>query len=75
MVDATVHAALVTIIIALLRAGALALGIDVTESLLTEVAILLVGYILSLGGLALFRRASSRPGFTVSDDGYKPPFT
>lgn len=75
MVDASVHAALVVVFVALLRALAASLGFDVTEDLLNEVATIIVGYILSLGGLALFRRARTRPGITIDDGGYKPPFT
>lgn len=75
MVPAVVHAALVTIILWLLTIGAAAAGIDVTQDTLTELATLIVGYILSLGGLALFRRATTRPGAVSMFDEYRPPFT
>lgn len=75
MLPATVHAALFTIILYLLTLGAAALNINLTESTLAELATLILGYILSLGGLALFKRATARPGAVGPFDEYHPPFT
>jgi hypothetical protein len=75
MVPAVVHAALVTVILWLLTMLATAVGINVTESTLTEIATLIVSYILSLGGLALFKGATRRDGVIGPFDEYHPPFT
>lgn len=79
MIPATVHAALFTLILALLQSLvqwlAATVGIDLTGNILEQLATLIVGYILSLGGLALFRRANARQGAVNAFDEYHPPFT
>jgi hypothetical protein len=75
MVPASVHAALVVLFVALLRWLADTVGLNIEESTLEQIATFVVAYILSLGGLSLFRRAATRPNAVGVFDDYKPPFT
>jgi len=73
-VPATVHAALVALTIWGLQLLASALGVNLAENTITELATVIVAYILSLAELALFNRGRGR-GFAIYTDDYRPPFT
>lgn len=73
MIPGTVHASLVIIFTWLVNLLFTALGIDLGGEIATQLAQIIVAYILSLLGLGLFNRAvGSRLG--VMGEGYSPPF-
>lgn len=74
MVPAAVHAALVVVAVWLLHLLAAALNININASTLTELAALLVSYILSLFGLAVFNLLRYKRAVVATED-YRPPFT
>lgn len=74
MIDPAVHAALVVVFAWLVKLALNAIGIDVGEDVYTSLAGVIVSYILSLLGLELWYRATSKPG-AVGESRYKPPFT
>jgi len=73
MLDAPVHAALVTLMTWLVNYLFGLIGLDLGGEVVTGLATVLVGYILSLFGLALYVAGRTRAGF-VNSGGYKPPF-
>ena len=74
MTDPAVHAALVVVFAWLVKLAFNAIGIDVGEDVYTSLAGVIVAYILSLLGLGLFQRATTKTG-AVREHSYKPPFT
>ena len=75
-VDAVVHAALVTLFTWLVNQIFVYLGIDLGGEVASNLATVIVGYILSLFGLALWRRSLMSTNIrTTPEDGYRPPFT
>lgn len=75
MIDPIVHAALVTVFTWLVNLLFVALGLDLGGETATGLATMLVGYILSLFGLSLWNRATTKTGVLRDDNSYKPPFT
>jgi len=77
MLDPVVHAALVTVFAFLIKLLAAAVGIDLGEDLYTQLAGVIVAYILSLFGYSLWIRGTSKSrGFTADNQPrYRPPFT
>ena len=76
MLDAPVHAALVVVFAFLIKLLAAAVGIDLGEDLHTQLAGVIVAYILSLFGYSLWIRGTSKfRGFTNDQPRYRPPFT
>lgn len=74
MIDPVIHAALVTVFTWLVNFGFAAVGLDLGGEVVTGLATMLVGYILSLFGLSLWRRATTR-NEVIRDVSYIPPFT
>ena len=74
MIDPVVHAALVTVFTWLVQFVFTALGLDLGSETAQGLATVIVGYILSLFGLSLWNRATTKSG-AIRDTSYKPPFT
>lgn len=74
MIDPIVHAALVTIFAWLVQLAFAALGLDLGSETATSLAQVIVAYILSLFGLELWFKATTKPG-AVGERRYRPPFT
>ena len=75
MIDPAVHAALVIVFAWIVKIAFLAIGVDVGEDVYTSLAGVIVAYILSLLGLSLWNRATTKTGVLRDDNSYKPPFT
>jgi hypothetical protein len=73
-IDPVVHAALVVVFSWLLKLACNALGFDLTQDIYTQLAGLIVAYILSLFGFALYVQATRQAAFS-SNRWYKPLFT
>jgi len=75
MIDAPVHAALLVLFAWLVRLAANALGFDLTESAYSEIAGIVVAYILSLFGLGIWTRSTAKSqGLRGDGPQYVPPF-
>ena len=74
MIDPVLHAALVTIMIWFVNWLFGLIGLNLGSEVVTSLATVLVGYILSLFGYQLYVTGRTRAGF-VNSGGYKPPFT
>lgn len=74
MIDAPVHAALVVVFTWLVNWAFVALGLDLGSEVATGLATVIVGYILSLFGLDLWYRATTKSG-AIREHRYQPPFT
>jgi hypothetical protein len=73
MLDPVVHAALVVIFTWLVQLAFAAIGLDLGNEAVEGLATVIVGYILSLFGLELWFRGTTKPG-AVGERRYKPPF-
>ena len=73
MIDPIIHAALVTVFTWLVQLAFAALGFELDNPTAHGLATVIVGYILSLFGLSLWRRGTNNTAFGGSE--YKPPFT
>jgi len=74
MIDPVVHAALVTVFAWLVQLVFKALGLDLGNDTATGLAQVIVTYILSLFGYALWVRATVKTSLANTRT-YKPPFT
>lgn len=72
-IDPAVHAALVVLFTWLVRLALSALGLDLGGEIATQLAQIIVAYILSLLGLGLYQRAVASNKL-LSGSTYKPPF-
>lgn len=72
MIDAPVHAALVVLAKLLVDWLFGLLGLDLGGEIATQLAEIIVAYILSLFGLGLWQRGVAKT--VLGGDGYKPPF-
>lgn len=77
MFDPVVHAALVTVFVWLINLLFTYLHIDLGGDVVTQLATLLVGYILSLFGYSVYKGIlNKRNGLnSTTDNQYVPPFT
>ncbi len=76
MLDPLVHAALVTLAAYALKFLFQFLNFPIDEATLNTIAAALVAYILSLFGLAIYRKATQNlQGVLGNHEEYKPPFT
>ena len=73
-IDPVIHAALVTLFAWLVQLLFSMLGLDLGSETATSLAQVIVAYILSLFGLGLFYKATTKTG-VVGEGRYKPPFT
>lgn len=73
MLDPIVHAALVVVFTWLVQLAFKAIGIDLGNEVATGLAQVIVAYILSLFGLALWFRATVKTALQ-NNRTYKPPF-
>ena len=74
MIDPVVHAALVTVFTWLINLLFVAIGVDLGGEVATGLATVVVGYILSLFGLELWFKATTKAG-AIREQRYRPPFT
>lgn len=74
MIDPIVHAALVTLAVFVIKWLASLAGVNLEESTYTELAGLLVAYILSLFGYGVYVRATVNTSL-ANTRWYKPPLT
>lgn len=74
MIDAPIHAALVTVFTWLINLLFAAIGLDLGGEVATGLATVIVGYILSLFSLDLWYRATTKSG-AIREHRYQPPFT
>ena len=77
MLDPVVHAALVTVFTFLINLLFKAIGLDLGGDVATGLATVLVAYILSLFGYAVYLRATAKARGLRPEDAprYEPPFT
>ena len=76
MFDPIVHAALVVVFTFLVNLVFVALGINLGGDIATQLATIIVGYILSLFGYSTYRLIVDRArGVTAEHNKYVPPFT
>lgn len=73
MLPATVHAALVVLFAWLVHLLFALVGIDLGGDIETQLATVIVAYILSLGGLSLFNKVRNK-SFAIVTEEYHPPF-
>jgi hypothetical protein len=75
MIDPVVHAALVTVAAFLINLLFKALGLDLGGEIATQLAQVIVAYILSLFGYGLWLKATATKAALANDRWYTPPFT
>jgi hypothetical protein len=75
MLDPVVHAALVTLMTWLVNWLFGLIGLNLGSEVITGLATVLVGYILSLFGLGVYNRIFFNVRGVVREGAYKPPFT
>lgn len=74
MIDPVIHAALVTLFAFLVRWLFSLLGLDLGGEIATQLAQIIVAYILSLFGFGLWLKATAKTRL-AGDRWYTPPFT
>lgn len=74
MLDPVVHAALVTLALVLVKWLFNLIGVPLGDDIATQLAEVIVAYILSLFGYALWVRVTAKTALG-GDRWYKPPFT
>lgn len=75
IIDPIVHAALIVIIVAVLKYLAGLVGIDLEASVYTALAGVIVSYILSLAGWSALLSLRGIKNSLTAPSGYRPPFT
>lgn len=75
MLDPVVHAALFVVAAWLIQLLAKAIGFDLGNDIANALAQIIVDYILSLFGLALYARLFVKFRARLQEGSYKPPFT
>ena len=74
MLDPVVHAALVVVFAWLVQLLFSAIGLDFGNEVATGLAQVIVAYILSLFGLELYYKGTTKAG-AIREVRYRPPFT
>ena len=75
MLDPVVHAALVTLALVLVKYLFGLIGVPLGDDISTKLAEIIVAYILSLFGYALWVRATAKAAALSANRWYNPPFT
>ena len=74
MIDPLVHAALVTLALVLVKWLFSLIGVVLNDDIATQLATVIVAYILSLFGYSLYLKATVKTAL-ANDRWYRPPFT